>query len=469
VAARTLPCLLGLAGTVLAAPGTPRAPEPAWSYEVAAGPGGRELGVEAQIEGGVTELTVDDGLGPFVQQAEVERNGGWITAERRGDRLSVPSCAGGPCRVRYRFLLEQAATEVKDRNRAFVQGGALLAPPSSWLARPLVDAPGRYRIRVSTPPGTSFVSGVFRAPEAGTYEAETSDLAEAPYSGFGPFDESRVQAEEGSVDVAVAPGDLGVSRAAIDDWVRRASAAVGGYYGRFPLRRALVIVLPSNRGRVGFGTTLGNGGGSIMIWVGRGATAAQLASDWVLTHEMIHLGIPNLPRSHRWLEEGIATYVEPLARARAGTLPAEEVWAGLVKGLPNGLPQAGDRGLDRTHTWGRTYWGGALFCFLADLEIRERTRNRRSLDDALRGILAAGGDIAVSWPLERLLREGDRATGVPVLTTLHARMGAKAEDVDLDALWRRLGVRAAGGSISFDDKAPLASIRRSLTEREREP
>jgi predicted metalloprotease with PDZ domain len=463
VAPRTLPCLIGLAGAVLAAPaGTARGVDPVWSYDVTAGPGGRELSVEAQFTDGVTELTLDDGLGPFVQQAEWEQGPSWIAAERVGDRLSVPGCARGPCRVRYRFLLERAATEVHDRNRAVAQAGALLAPPSSWLARPLRNTPGRYRLRVSTPPGTSFVTGVFPGPEAGTYEAETSDLAEAPYSGFGSFDESRVEVTGGAVDVAVAPGELGVTRADIDDWVRRAAGAVAGYYGRFPLRRALVIVLPSTRGRIGFGTTLGNGGGAIMIWVGRGATKAQFAGDWVLTHEMVHLGIPNLPRTHRWLEEGIATYVEPLARVRAGTLDAGEMWAGLVKGLPNGLPQPGDRGLDRTHTWGRTYWGGALFCFLADLEIRERTRNRRSLDDALRGILAAGGDIAVSWPLERLLREGDRATGVPVLSELHARMGAKAEDVDLPALWQRLGVRTAAEPISFADSAPLAAIRRSM-------
>jgi hypothetical protein len=461
--------LIGLVCVLLAAaPAAPRGQDPVWSYEVTAGPGGRDLDVQARIDAGVTELTLDDGLGPFMQQPEIERGSGWIALDRRGDRLAVPGCAAGPCRVRYRFLLEQAATQVHDRNRAFAQGGALLAPPSSWLARPLVATPGRYRLRVTTPPGTAFVSGVFPGLEASTFEAGTSDLAEAPYSGFGSFDQSRLEVGGGAVEVAVAPGELTVSRAAIDEWVRRAAAGVGDYYGRFPLRRALVIVLPSSRGRVGFGTTLGNGGGAIMIWLGRRATPAHLDRDWVLAHEMIHLGVPNLPRAHRWLEEGIATYVEPLARARAGAVAVEEVWAGLVKGLPNGLPQAGDRGLDRTHTWGRTYWGGALFCLLADLEIRERTGNRKSLDDALRGVLASGGDIAVSWPLERLLREGDRATGVPVLAELHARMGEKPEDVDLAALWRRLGVRAAGGSVAFDDNAPLAAIRRSLTAREGE-
>ena len=460
----SLPRTLGLLTTVLVAgtTATPRGLDPVWSYEVTAGPGGRELTIEAQLPGGTTELTVDEGLGAFIQQPEVERGLGWTVAERRADRLLVPGCAGGPCRVRYRFLLGQAAAEVHDRNRAFAQGGALLAPPSSWLARPVTDTPGRYRLHVETPPGTAFVSGVFPGPAPGTYEADTSDLAEAPYSGFGTFDESRIEVAGGVVDVAIAPGDLGVTRAEIGQWVRRAADAVGAYYGRFPLRRALVLVLPSNRGRVGFGTTLGNGGGAIMIWVGRGAGEAELRSDWVLAHEMVHLGIPNLPRTHRWLEEGIATYVEPIARARRGTITADEVWAGLVKGLPNGLPQPGDLGLDRTHTWGRTYWGGALFCFLADLEIRERTRNRRSLDDALRGILAAGGDIAVSWPLERLLREGDRATGVPVLAELHARMGSRPEDVDLDGLWRRLGVRAAGDAGAFDDTAPLAAVRRSI-------
>src|SRR5262249_1538043 len=154
-----------------------------------------------------------------------------------------------------------------------------------------------------------------------------------------------------------------------------------------------------------------------------------------------------------WLEEGIATYVEPLARARAGHLSDEAVWSGLVLGLPNGLPQAGDHGLDDTHTWGRTYWGGALFCLLADLEIRQRTGGKRSLDDALRGMLASGGNIAVRWELSRALEAGDSATGVPVLADLHRRMGSEPYPVDLTALWKKLGVSLAGKRVVFDDAA----------------
>jgi hypothetical protein len=71
--------------------------------------------------------------------------------------------------------------------------------------------------------------------------------------------------------------------------------------------------------------------------------------------------------------------------------------------MPQGLPQAGDRGLDHTPTWGRTYWGGAIFYLLADVKIRKRTRNRVGLQQALQGILAAGGNHEQDWPIQRIL------------------------------------------------------------------
>jgi hypothetical protein len=214
---------------------------------------------------------------------------------------------------------------------------------------------------------------------------------------------------------------------------------------------------------------MGGGGASVLYFLGHNATSEVLARDWVLGHELIHTGLPSLAsRSQHWAEEGFATYLEPIARARAGLLPPGKVWRDLVLGLPKGLPQPGDRGLDHTPTWGRTYWGGALFWLLADVRIRQRTENRLSLDDALRAQIAQGGTMAARWPLSRVLEVGDRAVGLRVLEELHDGMGSTPAPVDLDALFRDLGVSLRGNEVVFDDRAPLAAIRAAITARPRE-
>jgi predicted metalloprotease with PDZ domain len=119
--------------------------------------------------------------------------------------------------------------------------------------------------------------------------------------------------------------------------------------------------------------------------------------------------------------------------------------------------------LDFTPTWGRTYWGGALYCLLADIEIRKRTGNRLGLEDAMRGILKAGGNIEVDWPLARALQVGDQAVGVPVLEELYAQVKGTPVKPDLPQLWKDLGVSRQAGVIVFDESAPLASIRRAIT------
>src|SRR6201987_4550749 len=93
-----------------------------------------------------------------------------------------------------------------------------------------------------------------------------------------------------------------------------------------------------------------------------------------------------------------------------------------------------------THTWGRTYWGGALFCLMADVEIRKQTGNKRGLEDAMRGILKSGGSIEVEWPLERALQVGDQAAGLSVLEDLYNKMRATPMAPDLNQLWKELGV-----------------------------
>jgi hypothetical protein len=278
----------------------------------------------------------------------------------------------------------------------------------------------------------------------------------------------RVAVPGATVVVTSGPGAPPVPREALVAWIENAARAVKSVFGRFGVPEARLDLRTGGPGRIHGGHT-DDLEPHVSVALGSGTTPADLSADWVLTHEFVHLATPTLRRRSAWFMEGAATYLEPLARARIGIFDVRELWAGLIEGLPNGLPLVGDGGLDVTHTWGRTYWGGALFFLLADLEIREKSGGRRSLDDAFRGILAEGGDVRAGWTLDEALAAGDRGVGegLNVLTRLHAAQAHTAVSVDLEALFRRLGVSRAGGRVILDDAAPLAAVRRALTSGER--
>lgn len=296
--------------------------------------------------------------------------------------------------------------------------------------------------------------GVFRCP---------STLALCSFlAATGAQAATQIALPGGEINVEFARESAGPDRAMVLAWVKSSAHAVEAYYGRFPVASVDLRIVPGSGHGVSGGRTWAYRGAEIRIRVGESTTEGDLKSDWVLVHEMTHLAFPSLPDSQDWLEEGLATYVESIARAQAGQLSVENVWAGFVAGMPNGLPQPGDRGLDRTHTWGRTYWGGALFCLLADLEIRRRTENRRGLQDALRAILGSG-NMETESELEPLLAIGDRAVGVPVLTDLYDGMKHEPVPTDLEALWRRLGIEREGRTVRFIEDAPEAALRRAIT------
>src|ERR1700680_578046 len=265
------------------------------------------------------------------------------------------------------------------------------------------------------------------------------------------------------IDLTIEAGKLKLSQDELLHWVRSAAEAVAIYYGRYPVPRAQIHIIPVDGSGVRHGQTFGYDGGLIKIRVGSATDVAELANDWMLTHEMVHLSFPSMADEHHWIEEGIAAYVEPIARIQAKQMTAESMWADLVRDMPKGLPQVGDEGLDHTHTWGRTYWGGALFCFVADIEIRRQTQNKKGLQDALRGILNAGGDIRHDWPLADALKAGDQAVGVAVLSDLYAKWKDNPVGVDLAATWKQLGIESSGKTVHFAEEAPLAAVRRAIT------
>jgi hypothetical protein len=268
----------------------------------------------------------------------------------------------------------------------------------------------------------------------------------------------------GAEITAEVSGKLDLTTAELTVWITTAANAVTAYFGRFPVDHYRIAIEPvAGEAGVGNGTTWSFGGAHTRMRVGEHTTVAQLTHDWVMTHEMVHTGFPDQPDAHHWIEEGTATYIEPLARSWVGNYEPAQVWADLVDGLPKGLPQRGDHGLDHTPTWGRTYWGGALFCLLADVEIRERTHGQRGLVDAMRGILAAGGNDQVEWSIEKTFAIGDKAIGVPVLEELYKRLKDAPVTPDLDAMWKALGVAIKDGKGVLDDQAAKAAIRKAIS------
>src|SRR5262249_42484706 len=192
--------------------------------------------------------------------------------------------------------------------------------------------------------------GVFPSPgEKDTYEGDASDMGMLPFAAFGNLRVRDVDGED--VVLVLLPGRLDAEDDVVA-WVRDSARAVRGFYGKLPVRRIVVFVRPVRGSRIGYGTTMGGSGAGIAIDVGQRAARARFADDWVLVHEMTHTALPDLGMVHHWLEEGLATYVEPLARVRAGLLPKEHVWKEWVENMPKGEPEEGDEGLDRTHTSG---------------------------------------------------------------------------------------------------------------------
>ena len=276
-------------------------------------------------------------------------------------------------------------------------------------------------------------------------------------------DTAMLKVSGATIDVTLPEGSMKLTHDDLLGWVKASANTVANYYGHFPVPHLTLKMRSTSGSGIRHGVTYPKDGGLIFISVGRDADVPATKEDWVLVHEMIHLAFPSMDDDQHWIEEGISTYVEPVARARTGGLEVSEVWRTFVRDMPKGEPESGDRGLDNTHTWGRTYWGGAIFCLLADVQIRERTHNHKGLEDALRGINRGGGNINEDWNIGKTLALGDKATGTTVLRDLYQSMRDKPAPVDLDHIWKQLGIAMKDGAVAFDDKAPETNIRKAIT------
>lgn len=336
-------------------------------------------------------------------------------------------------------------------------GGAFMAPLSSWLLqpRPLVpEAP--MRVLVQTPPGLGFTSALTDGLLA------SQDLPWATYGVLGVYEQRVVKLPGGVLEVVLLDGPVAAGREALFAWIRRCAEAVGHFYGRFPLPRAVLVVVPQpDAAGVLRGRLIPAGGAGVALVLGEGTTAAQLADDWMLVHELLHLGVPSI-RGGAWLDEGLATYYEPIVRARAGLVSHEAVWRELLYDMPQGREAVEGPGVAQVSEPRAMYWGGAIVAMLADVRARASSGGRVGLEDGLRAVLDAGGETTRSWSLDRLVAQVDERLGGPLLAELVRDHAVRGSPVALEELFDKLGVVRDGSGVRLDDTAPWAAIRRAI-------
>ena len=392
---------------------------------------------------------------------------------RDGAAFELPE--GSEAVVDYQLSLQEVARESGRIDVALESGGAWVAAASTWVLAPEPIADDALAtISIHTPDDDSFASGLRRSGDG--YALRAGEIRYATYGVFGEIERQTIDlpgplslgaggdpSRRSQIEVVTLPGRLEASPALLSRWLRESAEAVAGFWGGFPVERACVVLIPTAEyDRVAHGKVVAAGGATVVIQLGADADEAALFDDWILVHELFHLGFPSMLGGGKWLDEGLATYYEPIIRARAGWRSPEMVWAEMSSDMPRGLAAVEQVGVEQTGSYAGIYWGGAILSLLADVEARRRSAGRVGLEDGLRAIVAAGGDASQMWPVERAVALIDARLGAPTLAPLVERHGKTGSPVGLPALMRALGVERAGGGVTLIDEAPLAAVRRAI-------
>jgi hypothetical protein len=401
--------------------------------------------------------------------------GGATDIEASDGAWQLPSGFGPESEVRYKLDLAGLARANQDYDIALRAGDAILVDPSAWLAMPALEGNRLLEIRFRPANGARVATAMPQVDDA--FRFRTDELRSAGSTVFGRFERRRIEmpgpaamppntatAPVADIDLVIMGGTMKASPAALAAWVRDTALANAGFWRGFPIPHTLVILVPEDgESGLGYGRVLNGAGATMMIVVGTRAEARALYQEWVLVHEMLHLGTPFIRDTGAWFNEGIATYAEPIVRFRAGWKTEDEIWREWIENMPRGLDAMGPGGL-RAARGGGVYWGGALFLLLADIAIRERTGGERGVEDGLVALLRAAGGVTRQGETRAALAAMDRGIGGTTMADLAERyLEPGAAAVDLDALWRRLGISLnPDGSIAYDDTAPLARVRSAI-------
>jgi predicted metalloprotease with PDZ domain len=459
----TLVCL-SLAGAGCGHHAAPTNEPPHYTYEVTPPAAGSwTLAVEVTFERAPSARLVAPNAAGAVRDVAILGAGGTKPLEPDGMGWLAPPCRAR-CTIRYTVDLDAVASSCHRFDCARRVGDAVIGPASTWLLYPDPSGDAVVHVALQGQDAERFATGL-RKDGKGGFVFRGRELGESSYTAFGTLRRQRLLVAGAALDVAFLGAPLAMGDPSALRWLTDGASCVSRLFGRFPVDAALFVIPVRGADEVVFGRVMSLAGASVALLFGAETRAEGAHQDWVVVHELFHLGTPSFVGEGHWLEEGLATYYEPVLRERAGWISDADLWRHFAKEMPRGLRKPGEpASLEERDDIDSTYWGGALFALLADVQIRQATGGARSLDDVMREVLSREGDATHTARVADFLRVGDEATRGRVLADLYARFVVSGEPVDLEALWRSLGVPGeADAAKRLNDAAPLAALRRSIS------
>ena len=466
---KRLPFVVGAAMLGLALAGGARA-DVIHDYTVTVDDALRELYVEARFSQPISSVTArarDAGkLLSDVQDCDSNKR-----LRMRNRRMMLPT--GGIRCMNYTVDLAQAARE--ERRNLSLSDDNILVSPSRWLWRPELGGDTEIRVRFILP--DSIQVAVPWQPVAGADNeyllGASPESANAP-SLFGAFTSTSIDVPGATLRVSVPQSEPALDEDVILDWLRATATDVTLTYGRFPNPGAHIIVMPigsrrwSSNSAVPFGRVIRDGGEVIELFVNPNKPIDEFLDDWTATHEFSHLMLPYVGSRHKWISEGFAQYYQNVLLARSGAYTQDMAWEKLHAGLQRGSASRPELSPNEAASQGvrgarmKVYWTGAAIALMADVQIRERSGNRESLDDVLEQLQTCCLPSERVWTGPELFSKLDSLLREPVFMPLYRRHAETLGFPDTAEVLQRLGVEVKNGRASFRRGAELSELRKSI-------
>lgn len=364
--------------------------------------------------------------------------------------------------IRYQALL---STDHERRPSNYRAGKDMIFSNNMWLWQPKnLSVKDQVTLNFKLPKG-NHISTPW-TPVGAANQTTIFRLTPTPYdwdsrSAIGQFNIEPVKVGNQTLLVA-ALNSKGKRKQEYIDWIKQAAGAIAGINGDYPIDNAQILITPTGAKReaVPWGEVQRGGSTSAHFFVDSFRPIQEFKDDWTAAHELSHMLVPFIDRDELWLSEGIASYYQNVARAKASMISTETSWQKLLAGFSRGTKAAKKESLSNSSSIMQMYWGGAAMYLMADVELRKQSNNRQNLGTVLQQFNRCCRPSTQRWGGLELMQKFDELSGSKIFSGLYQSEAQQRRFPDIMPVLNSMGIK----QLKRQSGQPLSDAARSIMQ-----